>query len=220
MEIWAELTGRTVIVFGCRTGADVIEMARHGARRVIGLDIVREALDVAALAAERANVSDRCEFRTTTTEKADAIICIDSFEHFDDPAAILQTMSELLEPGGTVFVSFGPPWFHPYGGHSFSIFPWAHLLFTEKSLLRWRRDYCNDGATRFAEVQGGLNQMTLRRFEHLIQQSPFRMSDFKAIPIRPLRLLHNKLTREFFTSMIRCKLTLKSTRGVRDYKDA
>ena len=49
--------------------------------------------------------------------------------------------------------------------------------------------------------------MTLARFERLVRESPLRMTDFTAIPIRPVRRLHNRLTREFFTSMVRCKLT-------------
>ncbi len=207
--IWDELAGRTVLDYGCGTGGDSLEMARRGAERVIGLDIFPKALAVASRAAERANLADRCTFQTTTEERADAIVCIDCFEHFGDPAAVLQTMSDLLRPGGTVFVSFGPPWLHPYGGHSFSVFPWAHLLFTEHSLLRWRSRYCSDGATRFHEVRGGLNQMTLRRFERLVEDSPLQMAEFAAVPIRPLRLLHNRLTREFFTAIVRCKLKAK-----------
>lgn len=214
-EIWEELADRTVIDFGCGTGGDSIEMARHGARHVLGLDIRPEALAVAARAAERANVADRCTFRTTTTDKADAILSIDSFEHFADPAGVLQTMAGLLKPGGTAFVSFGPPWLHPFGGHSFSVFPWAHLLFRERALLRWRALHCGDGATRFHEVRGGLNQMTLGRFERLVRASPLRMKEFTAIPIRPVRLLHNRLTREYFTSMVRCKLTPKETKRTR-----
>ena len=37
--------------------------------------------------------------------------------------------------------SFGPPWYHPLGGHIFSVFPWAHLVFSEKVLLRWRKKF-------------------------------------------------------------------------------
>jgi SAM-dependent methyltransferase len=207
--IWDELVGRTVLDYGCGTGGDALEMARRGARRVIGVDIFSKALTIAAQAAERANLAERCAFRTTVEEKVDAIVCIDCFEHFGDPAAVLRKMAELLNPGGTVFVSFGPPWLHPYGGHSFSVFPWAHLLFTEQSLLRWRARYCSDGATRFHEVRGGLNQMTIRRFERLVKESPLQMTEFAAIPIRPLRLLHNRLTREYFTSIVRCKMTVR-----------
>jgi SAM-dependent methyltransferase len=208
--IWDELAGRTVLDYGCGTGGDSLEIARRGAQRVLGLDIFPKALEVATRAAERANLAARCTFQTATEERVDAIICIDCFEHFGDPAAVLRTMAKLLRPSGTVFVSFGPPWLHPYGGHSFSVFPWAHLLFTEKSLLRWRGLYCSDGARRFHEVRGGLNQMTLCRFERLVKESTLQMTEFAAVPIRPLRLLHNRLTREFFTSVVRCKLTKES----------
>ncbi|HEY7326123.1 MAG TPA: class I SAM-dependent methyltransferase [Gemmataceae bacterium] len=207
--VWDELAGRTVLDYGCGTGGDSLEIARRGARRVIGLDIFPMALEVAAKAAERANLAERCTFQTAIGDEVDAIICIDCFEHFADPAAVLRTMASVLRPGGTVFVSFGPPWLHPYGGHSFSVFPWAHLLFTEKSLLRWRSLHCSDGATRFHEVRGGLNQMTVSGFLSLVEKSPLQMMEFAAIPIRPLRLLHNRLTREFFTSIVRCKLTSK-----------
>jgi SAM-dependent methyltransferase len=208
--VWDELRGKTVLDFGCRTGADTIAMARHGARHVTGLDIVPAALAAASRAAERAGVSARCTFTTRATVKADRILCIDAFEHFDDPAGILEAMAGLLEPGGCVLVSFGPPWLHPYGGHSFSVFPWAHLLFTERALLRWRSDYRTDGARRFGEVEGGLNQMTVGRFERLVASSPFRFAAFEAVPIRPARRLHNRLTREFLTAMVRCRLVLKS----------
>src|SRR5262245_106906 len=38
--IWDEVAGRTVIDFGCSTGADAIEIAKRGAKQVIGLDVV------------------------------------------------------------------------------------------------------------------------------------------------------------------------------------
>jgi SAM-dependent methyltransferase len=208
-DIWRALRGRTVLDYGCGRGGDTVEIAKHGAARVFGVEIVPMALAAAAQAAECAGVAERCVFQTTATEKVDAIICIDCFEHFADPADVLRTMADLLLPDGTAYITFGPPWYHPYGGHSFSIFPWAHLLFTERALLRWRSCYCTDGATRFQEVRGGLNQMTVRRFERFVQESPLRMAEFETIPIRPVRQLHNRLTREFFTSMIRCKLMRK-----------
>jgi SAM-dependent methyltransferase len=209
-NIWHELRGRIVLDFGCGTGGDSVEIARRGAAHVFGVDIVPQALAVAAKAAERAGVADRCTFLTKATEKADAIICIDCFEHFADPAAILRMMADLLTEKGIAYISFGPPWYHPYGGHSFSVFPWAHLIFTERALLRWRSHYSGDGARRFHEVRGGLNQMTLRRFEQLVSESPLQMAEFESIPIRPVRRLHNRLTREFFTSIVRCKLMRKA----------
>ena len=115
-------------------------------------------------------------------------------------------MSALLQPAGEVIVSFGPTWYHPLGGHLFSVFPWAHLLFSEKALIRWRSTFKSDGATRFSEVAGGLNQMTISKFEDLIEDSPFKLASMELVPIKKVRRFHGRLTREFTTAIVRCYL--------------
>jgi hypothetical protein len=54
--------------------------------------------------------------------------------------AILEIMYGLLKPDGRVMLCFGPIWYHPLGGHLFSVFPWAHLVFSEAALIQWRLD--------------------------------------------------------------------------------
>lgn len=205
-KVWDDIRDNTVIDFGCGVGAEAVEMAKRGARRVIGIDIGDGYIDRAKELARKEGVADRCTFVKDTTEKADVIVALDSFEHFADPAAILRVMRNLLRDTGSVLVSFGPPWYHPLGGHIFSPFPWAHLLFTEKALIRWRSDFNHDGATRFSEIGEGLNQMTVRRFECTVEESPFQFAEFEARPIRKLRRLANRFTREATTSIVRCKL--------------
>jgi len=208
-NIWREIKGRVVMDFGCGNGTQAIEMAQHGARRVVGIDSRQKVLDLANQKAASAGVSGFCEFTTRTAQKVDVICSIDGFEHYNDPGQVLASMKSQLKPGGKIYISFGPPWFHPYGGHLFSVFPWAHLIFTEKALIRWRSDFKSDGATRFHEVEGGLNQMTVRRFRKLVRQNDFLILEFKAIPIRKLRWLSNPLTREFMTSVVHCVLGVK-----------
>lgn len=193
-----------VIDFGCGSGNEAIELAQAGCRRVIGLDIQENLLQSARQAASRAGVS--IEFATTTTEQANAILSLDAFEHFADPAMILRIMHGLLRPGGKVYACFGPTGFHPLGGHLFSIFPWSHLLFSERALCQWRRDLRSDGATSFAECPGGLNCITIRRFEQLVAESSFVLESIECVPIRPLRSIHNGLTREFTTAIVRAVL--------------
>jgi len=205
-RVWGELRDRVVIDFGCGDGAEAVEAALRGARRVVGLDIREQALEKAREAASRAGVADRCAFLTQTDERADVILSVDAFEHFDDPAGVLRVMRGLLKEGGSVVAAFGPTWYHPLGGHLFSVFPWAHLVFTEGALMRWRADFKSDGATRFGEVEGGLNRMTVRRFERLVREGGFRFAEFEAVPIRRLELLSNRLTREFVTAAVRCRL--------------
>ena len=208
-SVFAEAKGKTVLDFGCGNGLESIELARRGAARVLGIDIRENAVERARHNARLAGVHDICKFGVEIHEKVDLIVSIDCFEHFSDPAAILTEMCMLLKPGGAVFVSFGPTWYHPFGGHLFSVFPWAHLIFSEEALICWRNDIRTDGATRFSEVEGGLNQMTIRRFEHLVRGSSFRIDFLEAAPIRAFRFIHNRLTREWTTSIVRCKLVKK-----------
>ena len=205
-SIWDAIRDKTVIDFGCGLGSEAVEMAKRGARRVIGIDIVDYYLGQAVELAHRESVTDKCTFVKHTDERADVIVALDSFEHFADPAAILRVMRNLLRDDGSVLVAFGPTWYHPLGGHIFSPFPWAHLLFTEKALIRWRADFNKDGATRFSEIGEGLNQMTIRRFERIIRDSPFQFAEFEARPIRKLERLANRFTREALTSIVRCRL--------------
>jgi SAM-dependent methyltransferase len=200
---------KIVIDFGCGDGVATLDLARHGARKVIGLDILQNALDQATRNAANAGLDTLCEFTTSTDTKADVIVSLDAFEHFGDPAAILDMMHNLLQPGGCVMASFGPTWYHPLGGHLFSMFPWAHILFSESALIRWRANIRPDGATRFSEVEGGLNQMTIARFERLVAASQFRIESLETVPIGRLRPIHSRVTREFTTAIVRTKLVSK-----------
>jgi 2-polyprenyl-3-methyl-5-hydroxy-6-metoxy-1,4-benzoquinol methylase len=201
---------KVVIDFGCGPGAEAIEIARFGAQRVIGVDIREKWLNIAREDADKAGLGDRCVFCTTPTEPADIIISLDSFEHFEDPAAILRLMAAYLKPNGEALVSFGPTWYHPLGGHRFSVFPWAHLVFTEEALLRWRKNfYPQQTAQRITEC--GLNKMTIRRFQRLVENSPFRFAAFEARPISRLRRLASPITREVVTSVVICRLVHRAS---------
>jgi len=209
-KIWDETRDKVVIDFGCGAGGEAIELAQRGARHVYGIDISQRLLAEARQRAERESCNN-VTFSSIAAELADVIISVDAFEHFADPASILKNMAGMLKPTGYILASFGPTWYHPRGGHLFSVFPWAHLIFTESALCRWRSHIRSDGATKFTEVEGGLNQMTIRRFERLVAGSPLQIDTLEAVPIRAMRMLHNPLTREFFTAIVRCKVRMAAS---------
>jgi SAM-dependent methyltransferase len=204
-DLLGDVRGRTVIDFGCGDGLEALELVRRGADRVIGLEQNLGCIEIARWYAAQAGITeDRLEFAFETRTAADMVISLDSFEHFADPAGILQLIHDLLRPSGVLVASFGPPWFHPLGGHLFSLFPWAHLLFSEAALIRWRNDVRDDRPATFAEA--GLNKMTVRRFERLVAASEFDVERLDVVPIRRVARFHNRLTREFFTSVVRTRL--------------
>lgn len=208
-EVWRDLADKTVLDFGCEAGIEAIDMAQHGVRRVIGLDIREEPLASAREYAKKAGVEKSCVFTTQTDEKVDVVVSLDAFEHFADPLAMLKVMRRLLKDDGYVLACFGPTWYHPLGGHGFSIFPWAHLVFSESVLMRWYRETSGKPAYHFEEVTGGLNKLTVRRFEKIVAQSEFEFDSIEPVPIRKLKLLANRLTREFTTAVVKCKLVPK-----------
>lgn len=171
----------TVFDFSCGVGHQSVEIARLGARTVLGIDIRERLLDSAWRNARIAGVDGRFQFFTRVDEihvPVDLVVSVEGFEHFDKPDEVLVQLSGLLAQGGSFWISFGPPWYHPLGGHLFSVFPWAHPIFTEAALLRWRSEFKSDGARHFHEVEGGLNRMTVGRFRRLIEKSPFELVGF------------------------------------------
>ncbi len=205
-NIWNEIQNKAVVDFGCGEGYEVVELAQHGARQVIGVEPWPKWIASARQRIVNERVADRCEIVERwdgSRSKVDVIISLDSFEHYEDPAAILELMYSMLNPGGFVLVAFGPPWFHPYGGHLFSVFPWAHLVFSERAMVTWRTGLPGK-EPRTSLLDAGINQMTVSRFERLVERSPFRFRSFEAVPIRRKRW--PSWSREFTTSIVRCRL--------------
>jgi SAM-dependent methyltransferase len=214
-RIWNDVRDKVVVDFGCGEAHEVVELAEHGARHVIGVENYPPWFSTATDRVRSSGLGDRCtivEEWGDAPAVADVIVCLDSFEHFEKPAEILRVMHRMLKPGGSVWVAFGPPWFHPYGGHLFSVFPYAHLLFSERSLVTWRGTLPGkEPKTSFLDA--GLNKMTVRRFERLVQKSPFTFASFEAVPIKKLRRVANRLSREFTTSIVRCRLEPRPPRA-------
>ena len=90
--IWAEIQGKDVLDFGCGRGTEAVEVAEHGARHVVGLELYKKWINAATALAESRGVADRCYFGREWSQPVDVILSVDSFEHFADPAAILVRM--------------------------------------------------------------------------------------------------------------------------------
>jgi 2-polyprenyl-3-methyl-5-hydroxy-6-metoxy-1,4-benzoquinol methylase len=217
-DIWTRLTGKVVLDFGCGQGKEAIIAALHGAQRVYGIDIRDASLEIAKQSSMEHGVQEQCVFLNgmsqnsqvrEISEQIEVAYSLDSFEHFSEPQQILDQIYSLLTPGGELYVSFGPPWKHPFGCHMFFLnsLPWMHFIFREETIMAVRARYRHDGAMRFGEVEGGLNQMTVERFIRLAEDSKFQIEKLRLIPIKGLTwLVRNHSIREYFTSVVQCVL--------------
>jgi SAM-dependent methyltransferase len=98
------------------------------------------------------------------------VISQNSMEHFEDPVKILDEMKSALNQDGKILITFAPPWFAPYGSHMhfFCKVPWINILFSERTVMKVRSNFRSDGATKYEEVESGLNKMTVTKFERIV----------------------------------------------------
>jgi SAM-dependent methyltransferase len=207
------IENRDVVDFGCGKGYQSVALALRGARSVLGIDISASALDQANRLATQHGVQERLRF-VQQAEKShygqfDVVISQNSMEHFADPDDILNQMSLLLRKGGTMLISFSPPWYSAYGSHMhfFTRVPWVHLLFSERTVMNVRARYRSDGAKRYEEVEGGLNRMSLHKFERLVRRRGVEILGIRYRAFRGMRWpTHLPLARELLVSGVSCAL--------------
>ena len=205
------ITNKTVLDFGCGWGRQSVAMALIGTKRVVGVDI--QALDKAReLARER-----QCEGKLTfvhqippeTRGTFDVVLSCSSFEHFEDPVGVLRQMCEAAKPGGSVIISFAEPWYSPHGSHMnfFTKLPYVNLLFFEEAVMKVRSNFRQDGALRYEDVEGGLNRMTVAKFERIIQGSGMQMDFFRCYPVKGMPWVERlPVLRELLVASVACVL--------------
>jgi SAM-dependent methyltransferase len=215
----ADPRGKQALDVGTGSGELAAVLARDGAARVVGIDIEVDPGTVDRLTEHYgADVMERVELVTTRGdlgelggEQFDLVFSKEAMEHYPDPEAFVPLMAAHVKPGGSLVVGFGPLWKSFDGGHmSFMTkFPWAHLLFPEDVIMAERRRFRPDEeARRFEEIRGGLNRMTLARFEAIIAATGFEpvyvkrnAGDHPAVKAMDV-LARARPLREYFTNNV------------------
>lgn len=208
------IKNKVILDIGCGEGKQVVGSVIEGAKYAIGVEI-RPIFGKGEDWAKRLNVLDRVKFTLQPIielgEKSiDIAFSQNSFEHFINPSQIINDIFYVLKRSGKFFITFGPPWLHAYGEHlSFMVrYPWAHILFSEKTIMVVRKLFRNDDADRFEQVEGGLNKMTINKFRRNVGDSGFELERLSLTPTKGLSsLVKIPYIQELFTTHVSAILT-------------
>lgn len=218
------IVGRSVLDHGCGPGWQAVAMrVQSGAASVYGLEIESHWHEQGRELARSYSCEDSVSFGSSVPKDArfDVVVSLGAFEHYADPAAELGRMASLLKPGGVILLSWSEPWYYHSGSHIACFtripgtnqpVPWANLIFSERALLKLRSRFRSDQASRYSEIAGGLNQMTLARFEQILDESALDVERVYYLAMRGLPLVTRiPVIRELFTFSASCILRVPAT---------
>lgn len=206
----SQISGKKALDIGCAEGMETIALCLLGAKEAVGIDIRIDPEQSERLARELAPDSNLSFYAMDAGSTAfpdfsfDSIVSLSSFEHFSDPLRILKESYRILKDDGRLYLTSGV-WRSPYGAHMhfFTSLPWVHFIFSEKTIMGVRSLYRKDGAKKYSEVEGGLNDITVGKFEKYVQLANFEIDYFYLNPVKRLTLLTKiPYLREYFTNLL------------------
>ena len=139
---WIDLKGvRSALEIGC-WGGMVAARVRRDVERCYALDLSRRGFDARARAAGVDFVQADATHFPFESRAFDLVFSFAAFEHFPEPARVMQEIARVLRPGGFFHLEFGPIATAPYGLHAYRDIPvpYLQILFDGADLRRYTRE--------------------------------------------------------------------------------
>ena len=217
-DLVERVRGKRVLDFGCGQGWQAVTLRKLGAGEVWGVDIIPESLTFARELASRQDVDVQFVpvIPETLAGTFDVVLSISAFEHFADPVSITRELRRMAAPGGSVIITWAEPWYSHSGSHfgNFTRFPgtnapipWCNLFFSDEALLTLRSRFRPEHPDRIEDIPGGLNRMTIARFERIVRSSGMKVEFLKAHATLGIPLVSKiPFVREFLSGAATCIL--------------
>ncbi|MGC1448768.1 MAG: class I SAM-dependent methyltransferase [Candidatus Sulfotelmatobacter sp.] len=106
---WLDLSsGKTLLDVACGAGGPALRIAASTGCSVVGIDVHEQAVKTASSMAAERGLAQRAEFRAAdaagrlpfSDANFDAVICMDSINHFPDRPCVIAEWARLLKPSG------------------------------------------------------------------------------------------------------------------------
>jgi len=212
-DFLSDIADKQILDFGCGGGFQSVALAKNGARQVLGIDSNPKALAAARDLTRELDLNHKVAFSETLEDRFkgsfDVVISQNSMEHFANPEGVFEQMKYAVRANGRLYITFGPPWYAPYGSHMyfFTKVPWVNILFREKTIMEVRKRFRGDGAMRYEDVVSGLNKMTIARFERMLGNSGMELEYTRYDCVKGFNFLGRiPLGRELFINRVSCVL--------------
>ncbi len=210
-----------VLDYGCGPGFQSVAMRIEcGAKSVFGLDIVDEWIPICEQRARQAKCEQQVFFGTKAPSHLqgnfDVVVSLNAFEHYKNPELELRHMCRQLKRDGLILLAFAEPWYSHSGSH-FNNYtnipvlnrpvPWLNLLFSDRAMLTLRSRFREERPQTIEDSPGGLNRMTVARFERIIGASGMNVRSIKLFATCGIPLITRvPVLRELLTSAVSCVL--------------
>jgi ubiquinone/menaquinone biosynthesis C-methylase UbiE len=198
-----DLAGKHILDIGVGLGGKLRFYVKAGAKKITGVDINLTSLWVAQEYLSKSGI-DNVHLTTLDAgimpfpdDSFDAIVSINVFEHIKNLEDSIRETYRVVKPGGLIYFHL-PPYFSPWGPHleSWIHFPWPHLLFSDRTLMRVaaREDArlgINNQFVQAAQIDWeanknhipDVNRVTIRQFQKMIRSTGFKVLQLKLLPV-------------------------------------
>lgn len=185
--------GKSVLEIGSGQGRRALQIAMHGAARVVGVDPSETDAPAARQLSGEYGLGDRVKFikgylGDVPPETFDVIVSENTLEHVLDVPALLAEMRCRLNSSGLCYLGFGPLYHAPDGDHGWLretlpgwptiIWPWGHIVFRSYALAKLSQLHgCSISNTRHWPYLD-LNEHTVDEYYRMFSGSGMRVLEF------------------------------------------